>query len=127
MAILRNVEPDSTIYSDGHAGYAHISDFGYGHEWVNHDAGEYVRAMVTTNAIESFWALLKRGYVGTFHWMSIKHLHRYCDEFSARHNAGPGNGFETMGKVLQRSQGKRLTWDRLVAKKPTIEKKGTPN
>ena len=127
MAILRNVEPDSMIYSDGHAGYAHISDFGYGHEWVNHDAGEYVRAMVTTNAIESFWALLKRGYVGTFHWMSIKHLHRYCDEFSARHNIGKGNGFETMGKVLQRSQGKRLTWDRLVAKNPTIVKKGTPN
>ena len=123
MAILGNVEPDSMIYSDGHAGYAHISDFGYGHEWVNHDAGEYVRDMVTTNGIESFWALLKRGYVGTFHWMSIKHLHRYCDEFSARHNAGPGNGFETMGKVLQRSQGRRLTWDRLVAKDPTIEKK----
>ena len=37
-------------------------------------------------AIESFWAMLKRGYKGTYHHMSAKHLHRYGDEFIGRHN-----------------------------------------
>ena len=89
-AILDNVERGSTVHSDGHPAYALLSRFGYGHDWVNHSTGEYVRGLVTTNGIESFWALLKRGYVGTFHWMSWKHLHRYVEEFAYRHNSGQG-------------------------------------
>ena len=118
LAVLKNVEPDSTIYSDSHAGYAHLSDFGYDHHWVNHTVGEFVRGMVTTNGIESFWALLKRGYVGTFHYMSPKHLHRYCNEFSFRHNSGPGNGFETIGATVHRMPGNRLTWNDLTSGPP---------
>ena len=118
LAVLKNVEPDSTIYSDSHAGYAHLSDFGYDHHWVNHTVGEFVRGMVTTNGIESFWALLKRGYVGTFHYMSPKHLHRYCNEFSFRHNSGPGNGFETIGTTIHRMPGNRLTWNDLTSGPP---------
>ena len=42
--------------------------------------------MAHTNGIESFWAMLKRGYHGTFHHLSAKHLQRYIDEFATRHN-----------------------------------------
>ena len=73
------------------------------------------RGLVTTNGIESFWALLKRGYVGTFHWMSWKHLHRYVEEFAYRHNSGKGNGFATIGAVVDCMVGKRLTYKRLIA------------
>ena len=118
LAVLKNVGPGSTVYSDSHAGYAHLEDFGYDHHWVNHTAGEFVRDMVTTNGIESFWALLKRGYVGTFHYMSAKHLHRYCNEFSFRYNSGPGNGFETIGTTLHRMPGNRLTWNDLTSGPP---------
>ena len=110
-AIQTNIEPGSTIYTDGHAGYVHLPSLGYDHEWVNHSVGEFVDGMATTNGIESCWALLKRGYVGTFHLMSPKHLHRYCSEFTYRHNSGPGNGLETIGRTLRCMVGKRLSWN----------------
>ena len=117
IAMMSNVEPGSTIYTDTHGGYTELSSFGYHHETVNHGIGQYVNGLATTNGIESFWALLKRGYMGTFHYMSWKHLHRYVSEFAARHNAGPGNGFRTIGNVLDRAVGRRLTYKRLITQR----------
>jgi hypothetical protein len=57
-------------------------------ETVNHGAGEYVREDVTTNGIESVFAVLKRGLIGVYHHASPKHLDRYVDEFSFRLNEG---------------------------------------
>ena len=54
-----------------------------GHHRVDHDAGEYARGEAHVNTAESFFALLKRGIVGSFHHISPEHLHRYCDEFSS--------------------------------------------
>lgn len=56
------------------------------HQMVNHKAGEYVRGDVHTNTIESAFSLLKRGIIGNFHKVSIKHLQRYLNEFSYRFN-----------------------------------------
>ena len=77
-AIFHNVDPLSQLYTDGHGAYQNLPKYGYDHEWVNHSAGEYVRGQAHTNGIESFWALLKRGYMGTFHYMSWKHLPSVC-------------------------------------------------
>ena len=116
-AILSTVPHNAniTLHTDSASVYGDISKFGYNHEFVNHSAGEFVRQMVTTNGIESFWALLKRGYVGTFHIMSEKHLHRYCQEFAFRHNSGPGNGVATLGATLAGMPGHRLRWVDLTA------------
>lgn len=59
---------------------------GYKHKRVRHAAGEYVRGSVHTNNIESFWSLLKRGVVGTYHNVSKKYLPLYLNEFSFRFN-----------------------------------------
>jgi len=56
------------------------------HEVVNHTLKEYSRGDVTTNAVESSFALLKRGLIGTFHSVSEAHLQRYATEFDFRWN-----------------------------------------
>lgn len=82
--IKDKVEKGSMIYTDDHRSYMGIKKQGYKHEAVQHSTSEYVRDMAHTNGIESFWALLKRGYHGTHHWMSHKHLSRYVNEFASR-------------------------------------------
>jgi transposase-like protein len=56
------------------------------HESVNHSDGEYVRGDVHTANIDSFWSLLKRGIIGTYHKVSKTHLPLYLNEFSWRFN-----------------------------------------
>jgi transposase-like protein len=55
------------------------------HKTVNHSI-EYANGWIHTNSIESFWALLKRGIVGQFHKVSVKHLPKYLNEFAYRFN-----------------------------------------
>lgn len=68
---------NAMVYSDGEPAYAGLPRHGA----VNHHIGEYVRGEVHTQGIESFWALLKRGYKGVYHQMSRQHLRRYVTEF----------------------------------------------
>ena len=59
-------------------------------------AREYVQGMAYTNGTESFWGMSKRGYIGTFHHLSEKHLHRYVTEFAGRYNIRPKDTREQM-------------------------------
>ncbi len=115
--VLANVMPgkDTILYTDGAGAYQELRDFGYRHAYVVHSRGEYVRDGVTTNGIENTWSNYKRQYVGTHHFMSFKHLHRYCNEFAYRNNAGPGNGLETIAKVFLNMVGERLSYKQLIA------------
>ena len=65
--VIDVAETDATVYTDDAAAYKGIP---YDHESVRHSVGEFVRDMAHTNGIESFWAMLKRGYQGTYHKMS---------------------------------------------------------
>ena len=78
------------------------------HETVNHRVGEYVREQAHTNGLESFWALMKRGYQGVYHWMSEKHLHRYVTEFEGRHNDRPLDTADQMATNVQGMLNRRL-------------------
>ena len=57
-------------------------------------AGE--KLPLSTNGMDSFWAMLKRGHQGIYHKMSPKHLDRYCQEFSGRHNARDADTIDQM-------------------------------
>jgi len=78
------------VATDEHSGYRLLSSggkqFGLPHEVIKHSTGEYVRGVVHTNNIESFWSLLKRGVMGTYHNVSKKYLPLYLAEFQFRFN-----------------------------------------
>ena len=103
----------ATLYTDESRSYTGMTD--YEHEAVNHSTSEYVRDQAHTNGIESFWAVLRRGYHGTFHKISLKHLHRYVNEFATRHNMRPRDTEVMMVQTVARMIGKRLTYEELIA------------
>ena len=111
--IKENVKPGSTVYTDEHPAYRNLVDFD--HDTVKHSAGEYVKGMASTNGIESFWSMLKRGYVGIYHNFSVKHLHRYVVEFAERHNIRDLDTLEQMVLIARGMEGKRLRYEDLVA------------
>jgi transposase-like protein len=56
------------------------------HKQIDHSSGVYSINGISTNCIESFWAIVKRGIIGQFHKVSKKHLNKYLDEFCWRFN-----------------------------------------
>lgn len=116
-AIHANVEYGSTLHTDEHGGYKGLDGLFYRHESINHGAGEYVRDGVTTNSIESVWAVLKRGLHGVYHHASEKHLHRYVGEFTFRLNDGDvkRHTMDRLASLMAASFGPRLTYKELTA------------
>jgi len=84
---VRTVVSDkvSLVATDEHSGYLGLSPE-FPHESVKHGRGEYVRGLVHTQTIDSFWSLLKRGIMGSFHHVSAKYLPLYVAEFEWRYN-----------------------------------------
>jgi hypothetical protein len=74
------------LATDEAAGYRNLRKAGFPHESVSHHREEYVRGMVHTQTIDSFWALIKRGIIGTYHHVSAKYLPLYLNEFQFRYN-----------------------------------------
>lgn len=108
--------PGAVVCTDEARGYMPLAQMGYQHHTVNHSHGTYVAANgATTNSIESLWALLKRGYVGTYHHMSRKHLHRYLTEFTARHNQRDAAPKSRLSTLAAGCDGQRLDWATLTS------------
>jgi transposase-like protein len=113
--IEANAPAGASIVTDEFSAYRSLTAKGFIHHTVNHSAGEYVRHYcIHTNGIESFWALLKRGHYGVYHFMSPKHLHRYVNEFSFRHNTAQGGTMAFIDATISRMLGKRLTYKALT-------------
>ena len=108
-----HTEDGSTVYTDDATAYKGLKK--RRHETVKHSVGEYVNGMASTQGIESFWAMLKRGYHGTFHHFSEKHMDRYVTEFAGRHNIRRADTVDQMAITAKRMAGKRLRYRDLVA------------
>ncbi len=116
-AILEHAETGSLIYTDEHGGYQGIGGIFYGHETINHGLGEHVRNGVSTNGIESVWAVLKRGLHGVYHHASEKHLARYVNEFTFRLNDGgvKRHALKRLASLVTASFRCRITYKELTA------------
>ena len=112
--IQGRTQKGATVYTDDHGGYDSLW-LDFEHESVKHSVREYVRGQAHTNGIESFWSILKRGYYGTYHSMSAKHLNRYVNEFSGRHNQRSRNTVDQISAMVRRMDGRRLRYRDLIA------------
>jgi hypothetical protein len=120
----RNLRPiiDKMVAKDAHlmtdeSSILDSAGLGRKHSKVNHAAKEYVRVengeVITTNTIESYFAILKRGVNGIYHHCDAKHLHRYLAEFDFRYNNRIARGVDDLERadnLLQGVVGKRLTY-----------------
>ena len=104
--------PGATVYTDDATVYESLR---FNHDTVKHSLSEYVKGEIHTNGIESLWSMLKRAHKGTFHKLSPKHLDRYVQEFAGRHNVREQDTIEQMAAVADGMDGKRLTYERLIA------------
>jgi transposase-like protein len=114
--LTEHVDPKSRLMTDGALPYRALGKGFPTHEWVDHSAGEYARGDVTTNTVEGYFGLLKRGIVGTFHHVGEQHLHRYLSEFDFRWNARKLDDGERAVKAVHGAEGKRLMF-----KEPTAD------
>jgi transposase-like protein len=115
-SVTNNVSLGSEIQTDEHTGYIGLEDIYY-HDTVNHDDGRYGRPGVSTNGIESVWAVLKRGLHDVYHHASPKHLDRYVQEFAFRLNDGnvKRHTMDRLDSFITASSGMRLTYESLIA------------
>lgn len=110
--VVDKAKMGAKVYSDDSHAYYGLP---FPHETVKHSVKEYVHGQAHTNGIESLWAMLKRGYVGVYHQMSVKHLGRYVTEFEGRHNQRPLDTENQMQAMAHGMEGKRLRYQDLIA------------
>jgi len=118
-----NVETNSRIITDGWTAYQELKDQ-YTHVSVKGTAGSYITyGDQHTNNIEGYWSILKRGIVGTFHFVSPQHLQRYCDEFAHRYNTRNTTTQKRFLEAIKNAHGNRLKYRQLTPNQP--KKKAT--
>lgn len=113
QAVRDNVKAGANLHTDGERAFRPLKSE-YQHSMVNHVAGEFTRKegenVVSTANVESFFSLLKRGVVGTFHHVSRQHLPLYLAEFEHRHNCRKMTDGQRTDLGLTKAAGKRLIY-----------------
>lgn len=107
-AIRENVHPSARMMTDGHIAYRDLGDEFADHQVVAHHRREYVRGEAHTQTVEGYFSLLKRGIVGTYHYVGEGHLHRYVDEFTFRYNRRKVSDGQRAAMAIRATEGKRL-------------------
>jgi len=113
--IRENVAPESRLHTDESPLYGGIDGHVTEHETIKHTAGEYVRGDVTTNHVEGYFSVFKRGMKGIYQHCSEKHLPRYLAEFDFRFSNRAALGVDDMTRTAKAAAGivgKRLTYRR---------------
>ncbi|MGA3303940.1 MAG: IS1595 family transposase, partial [Methylovirgula sp.] len=117
--IRANVARETAIMTDQAAWYPEIAAEFASHDTVNHAKDEYVRResekIISTNTVEGYYSIFKRGMKGIYQHCGEKHLHRYLAEFDFRYSNRSALGVEDVervSKIAAGISGKRLTYRR---------------
>jgi len=108
-----NIAKESRLHTDESALYKKVGREFASHERVNHGQKEYARGDVTTNTIEGYFSVFKRGMKGVYQHCDEKHLHRYVAEFDFRYNNRASLGVDDDARAIaavRGGEGKRLTY-----------------
>jgi transposase-like protein len=115
-AVMRaNIKRETAIHTDESRLYNFAPWTFAKHETIKHSADEYVRGDVTTNSVEGYFSIFKRGMKGTYQHCKEKHMHRYLAEFDFRYNTRTKLGFNDLMRaeaLATEIKGKRLTYRR---------------
>jgi transposase-like protein len=112
--LVRNVHIDSTLNTDESTIYPRMGEKFADHQVVKHKAGEYARGTASTNTLEGFFSVFKRGMVGVYQHCDERHLHRYLAEFDFRYTARESLGVndqQRTSRAVMGGKGKRLTYE----------------
>jgi transposase-like protein len=112
--VRENIRRESRLMSDAASWYRGVGGEFASHEWVDHTKDEYVRGDVTTNTVEGYYSVFKRGMKGVYQHCAEKHLHRYLAEFDFRYSNRVALGVNDVNRAdraLKGIVGKRLTYE----------------
>ena len=111
--VRANIKRESRLMTDEAPHYREVGREYASHETVNHGREEYARGDVTTNTVEGYYSIFKRGMKGVYQHCSEKHLHRYLAEFDFRYSNRAALGVgdtERSDRAIKGAAGKRLTY-----------------
>jgi hypothetical protein len=111
--VRENIERETRLHTDESRLYVKVGAEFAAHETVNHSAKEYARGDVTTNSVEGYFSIFKRGMKGVYQHCGEKHLHRYLAEYDFRFNHRVKLGYndgERAALAVKGAAGKRLTY-----------------
>jgi transposase-like protein len=108
--VRENVHRESRLHTDESRLYTQVGAEFAAHETVNHAGKEYARGDVTTNTVEGFFGIFKRGMRGNYQHCAEKNLHRYVAEFDFRYNTRELTDGERAVLAVKSGEGKRLTY-----------------
>lgn len=115
--LVNNASRESALHTDESRLYIKVGQEFADHQSVNHSRKEYYRAGVTTNNVENYFSIFKRGMKGVYQHCSEKHLQRYLTEFDFRYNNRDISDFERSTEAHKGAEGKRLTYRRVGERK----------
>jgi hypothetical protein len=111
--VRKNIARETALHTDESKLYRKVGREFAAHETVNHAKKEYARGDVTTNTVEGYFSIFKRGMRGVYQHCDEKHLHRYLAEFDFRYNHREALGYNDQDRTLaavRGGEGKRLTY-----------------
>jgi transposase-like protein len=98
--VRKTVMRGSTIFTDGFKGYRLLPRYGYRHEWVDHEAGEYVRGEGHTQTLDGYWGMLKN-FLAAKGGVQRKYLYRFVGEHVWRYNFRYLSRKDQVARLLQ--------------------------